>query len=312
MDTKNPIYLSSWSVRRQIESKKLSLAEFFNFAIESGFDGVEVVDQHLQSLAENYINSLAQARLKSGIGINLAVSNDFTLERPNLLQMQVNYVLNMIRLAEQVGAKTMRIYLGGIDNLFQKVLKQILTRKTDSTELQSIRRQKTLISKLLYLNLFRFFHNTSMRRKKPKPFTDNGTRDRILKAIDSVLPLAEQSSISLAIENHWGISLCTENILEIINHYESPYLGTCPDFGNFTSHQDRYRELTKLLPFARMVHAKSYRFAADGEETCIDYARCISLIKEANFNGPITVEYEGDGDQTECSFAARDLIQKYL
>lgn len=312
MDTKKPIYLSSWSIRNQLESKKLSLAEFFDFVAENGFDGFEVVDRHLQSLAENYINSLARARLKSSIGINLAVSNDFTLERPNLLQMQVNYVLNMIRLAEQLGAKTIRIYLGGIDNIFQKILKQILTRKTDSTELQSIKRQKSLVSKLLNLKLFRSLHTLSIKQKKPEPFTDNGMRDRILKALDCVLPLAEQNSINLAIENHRGVSVGTENVLEIINHYGSPYSGTCPDFGNFTNHQDRYRELAKLLPLACMVHAKSYRFTSDGEETEIDYARCISLIKKAGFNGPITVEYEGDGDPMTGSFAARDLIQKYL
>jgi L-ribulose-5-phosphate 3-epimerase len=312
METKNPIYLSSWSIRRQIETKKLSLAKFFDFAVENSFDGVEIVDRHLHSLAENYINSLARAKLKSGIGINLAVSNDFTSERPNLLQMQVNYVLNMIRLAEQLEARTIRIFLGGFDNFFQKILKKILTRKTDSTELQSIKRQKSLVSKLLNLNLFRLVHAYSIKQKKPQPFAGNGVRDRILKALDSVLPLAEQCSITLAIENHWGVSLSSQNVLEIINNYKSPYLGTCPDFGNFSSHQNRYQELAKLLPFARTVHAKSYRFAEDGEETTINYARCMALIKEINFNGPITVEYEGDDDQLIGSFATQDLIQKYL
>lgn len=312
MNTKNPIYLSSWSIREQIESKKLSLAEFFEFAYKNGFRGVEVVDRHLQSLAENYIDSLAQTILKSGIGINLAVSNDFTLERSNSLQMQINYVLNMIRLAEQLGAKTVRIYLGGDDTFFHKILKQILTRKNDSTELRSIKRQKFLVSKFLSFRLLRLVHTFLIKRQKAKSLTDYGMKDRILRAIDSVLPLAEKSSINLAIENHWGVSTCIENILEIINHYGSPYLGTCPDFGNFARHQDRYRELAKLLPFARTVHAKSYRLTANGEETDIDYARCISLIKEAGFDGPITVEYEGDGDQKKGSFTTRDLIQKNL
>lgn len=312
MNNKNPIFLSSWSIRDQIESKKLSLNQFFEFARQNGFQGAEIVDRHLKSLEENYIKSLVRSVKKSGIAINLAISNDFAVERPKSLQMQINYVLNMIRLAEELEVKIIRIYLGGYDNRFEKLLKKILTHKNDSTARQSIKLQKSVISNFLRFKFFKLMHVYMRTHQKPKPLTNGKVKDRILRAIDSVLPLAEKCSIDLAIENHWGVSTLSENILQIINHYQSPYLGICPDFGNFTIHQDKYEELANLLPFAKEVHAKSYQFTPVGEEKEIDYARCINLMKAINFEGPITVEYEGDGEQVEGSLATRDLIWKYF
>lgn len=308
----NPIYLSSWSIRNQVKSNNFSLKTFFEFAQKNNFQGVELIDRHLKSIDEGYVKALARKKKKTEMGVNLAISNDFTLERPEALQLQINYALNMIRLAEQLGARTVRICLGGFDNRFEKLLKRILTRKNDSTALQSIKRQKSVISNILSLKFFRSVHDYFRTHHKPKPLSNSRTKDRVFKAIDSILPLAEKCAVNLAIENHWGISTRSENILKIIDHYNSDYLGTCPDFGNFSVHQNRYEEIDKLLPFARAVHAKSKRFLPNGEEADIDYNRCIALIKSNQFMGPITVEYEGEGDQIEGSIQTRNLLQKYL
>jgi len=308
----NPIYLSSWSIRNQVKSNNLTLTKLFEFAQKNNFQGVEIIDRHLKSIDESYVKSLARDKKKTGIGLNLAISNDFTVERAEALQLQINYALNMIRLAEQLDARTVRIYLGGFDNRFEKLLKKILTRKNDSTALQSIKRQKSVISNLLSFKFFRSIHDTLRTHQKPKPLNNGRIQERIFKAIDSILPLAEKCSVNLAIENHWGISTHSENILKIINHYGSEHLGTCPDFGNFTVHQNRYDEINKLLPFAKAVHAKSKRFLANGEEADIDYARCVTLVKSNQFMGPITVEYEGESDQIKGSIETQYLIRKYL
>ena len=312
MNMKNPIYLSSWSIRKYFQSKDFSLPRLFEFAQKNGFQGVEVLDRHLQSIDKNYIQSLAGNARKFGIQINLAISNDFCLDRADQLQLQINYVLNMIRLAEQLRARIIRIYLGGFDNRFEKLLKKILTRKNDSTALQSIKRQKSIVSSMLRLKVIRTMHNYVRTHQHPKPLTNGRIKERIYRALDSVLPLAEKCSIILAIENHWGISTLPENILEIVTYYESANLGTCPDIGNFTVHQDRYEEVSKLLPYAKTIHAKSRRFSANGEEEEINYGDCIALMKSNRYRGPITVEYEGDGDQFEGSIKTKKLIRKYF
>ena len=64
--------------------------------------------------------------------------------------------------------------------------------------------------------------------------------------------------------------------------------------------------------FAKEIHAKSYSFNDEGEETSIEYERCISIIRQFNFAGPLVVEYEGTGDMLKNSFLTRDLIMRYL
>ena len=70
--------------------------------------------------------------------------------------------------------------------------------------------------------------------------------------------------------------------------------------------------MQKLLPFAKEIHAKTYQFDADGEETSIDYQRCMNLIKSSDFEGPLVVEYEGNGEQVKNSLKTRELILKYF
>lgn len=48
-----------------------------------------------------------------------------------------------------------------------------------------------------------------------------------------------------------------------------------------------------MLPFARGVSAKSYRFNEQGEEEVIDYGRMLKLVRESDFSGYVGIEYEG-------------------
>ena len=48
-----------------------------------------------------------------------------------------------------------------------------------------------------------------------------------------------------------------------------------------------------MMPFARGVSAKSYRFDDQGQETTINYRRMLRIVKEAGFVGYIGIEYEG-------------------
>jgi sugar phosphate isomerase/epimerase len=100
-------------------------------------------------------------------------------------------------------------------------------------------------------------------------------------------------------------------VVEIIHQVESPRIGTCPDFGNFTEAQDRYEGLQILAPDAKHVHAKSYHFNDDGEETTIDFARCLKILREVSYEGAISVEFEGEGDQQVGSRKTRELISHH-
>ncbi|QMW04338.1 sugar phosphate isomerase/epimerase family protein [Spirosoma foliorum] len=132
------------------------------------------------------------------------------------------------------------------------------------------------------------------------------------RAIESMGRLAEKIAplgINVVAENHGGHSSDGSWMASVAKAVGKPNCGLLPDFGNFCqSHDwgssekncdqlyDRYKGVTEMLPYAKGgVSAKSYGFNAQGQETKIDYARMLKLVKASGFNGYIGVEFEGEG-----------------
>ena len=146
---------------------------------------------------------------------------------------------------------------------------------------------------------------------------DQAAFDRAVSLMRSVLPAAIAAGVKLAIENHGGWSSDPDALLEFVqkcrgvqpNALTASYLGVCLDFGNFE--RDPQAALAKLAPYAIHVHAKSRAFDAAGEETLIDYRMSLMTLKSVGYAGPISIEFEGDGDPAEGIRKTRDLIEKY-
>lgn len=138
--------------------------------------------------------------------------------------------------------------------------------------------------------------------------------DALALAIESygrLVDHAEKLGMRVLIENHGGISDNPEMMARLIEEVSVDRLGACPDFGNFDE-AVRYEGLEKLMPLAKLVHAKSYAFDESGEETTIDYARCMRIIKASGFSGVLSIEYEGEEDQFEGIRKTKELINRYL
>jgi len=130
--------------------------------------------------------------------------------------------------------------------------------------------------------------------------------------IDSYKRLAEKAKklgLKITLENHGGISGDPENLVRIVESVGPDVMGTCPDFGNFPP-ETRYESLEKVAPYAVIVHAKTFEFGPDGEETTIDYARCAQILKD--FDGYWSVEFEGPGDQYDGTLKSVALIRKHV
>jgi len=67
------------------------------------------------------------------------------------------------------------------------------------------------------------------------------------------------------------------------------------------------------MPYAKSVSAKSYAFDDNGNETKIDYAKMMDIVKENNYDGFIGVEYEGGRlGEKEGILATKNLIERFL
>ncbi len=141
---------------------------------------------------------------------------------------------------------------------------------------------------------------------------DRAAYDRAINLMGSVLPVAMASGVKLAVENHGGLSGDPDALIEFVQHFHSPQLGVCLDFGNFEGDpRDLQKSLGSLAPHAIHAHAKSRAFDANGEETTIDYRMCLSALKSAGYDDAISIEYGGEGDAADGIRRTRDLIEKY-
>jgi L-ribulose-5-phosphate 3-epimerase len=133
---------------------------------------------------------------------------------------------------------------------------------------------------------------------------------RVVEALRAVLPAAMASGVKLAIENHFGLSADPRVLAEIIQAVHSPHVGVCLDLGNFREGEAE-QGIQALAPHAIHVHAKSYSFGADGEETKINYRAAMQVLRAAAYDGVLSIEFEGDGAAAEGIRKTKALIEKY-
>lgn len=132
----------------------------------------------------------------------------------------------------------------------------------------------------------------------------------VRSCFEKCLREAEKRKICLAVEN------CPQDtdpkvILPLVKDFDSPYLKTCPDIGNIRANI-RYPSFRSLLPYAVHVHAKTYQFDSQGEEMTIEYRKVMNMLKEIHFNRYVSVEFEGEGNETEGVEKSVTLVRKYL
>ncbi|HPF13494.1 MAG: sugar phosphate isomerase/epimerase [Planctomycetes bacterium] len=121
---------------------------------------------------------------------------------------------------------------------------------------------------------------------------------RVSRSLRALAEYGAPKRINVIVENHGGYSsngAWLAGVMELANH---PGVGTLPDFGNFRisadEEYDRYRGVREMMPYAKAVSAKSYDFDADGNETHIDFARMLQIVRAAGYKGYLGIEYEGD------------------
>ena len=158
-----------------------------------------------------------------------------------------------------------------------------------------------------------------------------GEEDRALwvknsvRSLKALIAYSEPKGVSILVENHGGLSSDGKLLVEVMQKVNSDFCGTLPDFGNFClkrkdgerwaaaciEEYDMYKGIDELMPYAKGVSAKSYDFNDNGEETKINYAKMIDIVKSHGFSGYIGVEYEGE-DPINGINATKALVEKLI
>jgi sugar phosphate isomerase/epimerase len=137
-----------------------------------------------------------------------------------------------------------------------------------------------------------------MKNRGVEPVLPGYTEDDGFKwCIDSIqqcLPTAEQYGVLLALENHWGLCSTPEGQLRIKKAIDSPWLGIMMDTGNFL--EDPYNKLEMLAPHTNFVQAKTYYGGGEWYSLDLDYKRIFNILKKVNYQGYVSLEFEGKED----------------
>jgi len=154
-----------------------------------------------------------------------------------------------------------------------------------------------------------------------------GTREHVgnamVEGLGMLAEYAQKAGINVLIENHGLYSSDAKWVVDVLNRVGMVNCGTLPDFGNFCTARkwgstqdgtcpevyDRYLGVREMMPYARGVSAKSYRFDNTGQETTIDYGRMLRIVKDAGFEGYIGIEYEGSAlSEPDGILATKNLL----
>lgn len=118
----------------------------------------------------------------------------------------------------------------------------------------------------------------------------------MIRYLKQACELAEEAGILLVMENHnhGGFVHLAEHATRVFEEVGSESLKLLLDTGNFI---DGIVSIEKTIHLARHVHAKVMEPDAQGNEKMIDYPAIFALCKKADYQGFVSLEYEGEEEE---------------
>ncbi len=111
-------------------------------------------------------------------------------------------------------------------------------------------------------------------------------------ALEECAAEAGRHGIFLGIENHGGIVAEADDLIDIVRSVRSPWVGINLDTGNFHT-EDPYADLARCAPYAVNVQYKGYiRPRGARAQGAADIGRTFRILREAHYQGWVTLEYE--------------------
>lgn len=139
--------------------------------------------------------------------------------------------------------------------------------------------------------------------------TDQEALQRSVDALRELSSYAAVQGVRVVTENFHSLTSIADNCLTLLEGC-GELLGLTSDFGNFKG-TEKYGELVKTITHSESIHAKA-QTNADGYPDEAEFIRCLEIAKQAGYEGPITLVYDGPGDMWEGIERVRKLAAPYL
>lgn len=132
-----------------------------------------------------------------------------------------------------------------------------------------------------------------------------------IAALEECADYAGKKGVMLGIENHGGIVSEADDLVDIVRSVKSPWVGVNLDTGNFHT-DDPYGDVAKCAPYAVNVQVKVELRRRDKKTEPTDIGRIIGILRDANYQGYVALEYEAAQDPWEAVPRHLDALRKAM
>jgi L-ribulose-5-phosphate 3-epimerase len=256
---------------------KFPIQRVIDEAAKMGLDGIDVLHRQMESEDNAYLQDIKKHAFLNGIALTcLSIHQGFVTPDKAELQKHVDHTNHCIELAYKMGIPCLRLNTGRWNTI------------KSFDELMSNRGIEPILP----------------------GYTEDDGYKWCVDGIQQCLKKAEECGVLLALENHWGLGSTPEGMLRIHDTVNSPWLGLLMDTGNFL--ENPYNKLEKIVSKTSFVQAKTYYGGGEWYSLDLDYQRIIAMLKKANYQGYISIEFEGKEPGTVGVQKSVDLLRKYL
>jgi sugar phosphate isomerase/epimerase len=248
---------SYWHFKEQ----KFPIEKVIDEAAKIGVEGIDILHVQMEREDNKYLQELKRRAYLNGIAFTcLSIHQSFVSPDKEFISKEIAHTKKCIELAAKMGIPCLRLNSG---------------------------RWNTIKS-----------FDDLMKVRGVEPILPGYTEDDGFKwcidGIQQCLPVAEEFGVLLALENHWGLCSTPEGQLRIKKAIDSPWLGILMDTGNFL--ENPYSKLEMIAPYTSFVQAKTYYGGGEWYSLDLDYKRIMNILKKVNYQGYVSLEFEGKED----------------
>ena len=251
----------SLSYSHQFRDGLIDLEGFIDRAYDLGLDGIDIHTRAFASTEPDYLRNIRMRCLKRGLAMSyIGVSNNFGLPKDELPGVVAD-VKHWVDVAEFLGIPLVRIFAAWI----------------------------------------------------PEGEPEEQVWVRMMPCMEEVAAYGQEKGVVLGLHNHnhGCVTRTSKEVKRILEGVDNPYLSHILDTGQYVGSPGAsgadgkedptlnfYGSIEETAPLAVHVRAKIYRIST-GEEAWLDYPRIFKILNGVDYNGWVSVVYEGQADEAE-------------
>jgi sugar phosphate isomerase/epimerase len=159
----------------------------------------------------------------------------------------------------------------------------------------------------------------------PSPDKREEAFRRGVEALRKTAEIGAELGMTVSLQNHSGLTGTGADLVRFYREVNHPNFTLLLDTGHFagrdgpngpkipgTTYEDYYRSIEQVAPLTQFVRAKVYDLDENGREKWIDYNRVFSILRKVQYNGFVSMIYEGKEDKSTVIPKAIRLLRSFV